>query len=62
MRATENHVPRLPLDVESLRRAPRPPAPADDAPFDAVIGVLIGAVIGVALWALLAAAVVWLSG
>jgi hypothetical protein len=62
MRVTENQVPPLPLDVGSLRRAPRTPAPTDDAPFGAVIGVLIGAVVGVVLWALLAAAVVWLSG
>jgi len=58
MRVTED---RVPLDVESLRPVSRAPVPADDAPFGAVVGVLIGAVVGVALWGLLAAAVVWLS-
>ena len=57
MRATESRVPRLTLNDRTIRRSQPAPAPADDAPFDAVIGALIGTVSGVGLWALIAAAI-----
>ena len=60
MRVTEKRAPGPALDVRSLRRSPRPPAPSDDAPFGAIIGALVGILISVPLWVLIAVVIVLL--
>jgi hypothetical protein len=55
MRSSESRPSRVRLDAPSVRR-PHPLA-ADDAPFGALIGVLVGILISLPLWALIVLAV-----
>jgi hypothetical protein len=60
MRATEDRSPRLALTTRSRRRLASAPAVPDDTPFGAITGALVGVFAGVALWALLAFALLLL--
>ena len=60
MRVIEQRPSRLPLDVPALPRSQSAVAVADDAPFGALIGALIGILVSLPLWALIGVAVVLL--